>query len=103
MRVSLEQLRTIISETVKNKLVENKIIKEGAKEIQIRMTMDELKDVIVDSITEDLVRELNIDEAKVAKVVSRAYDKMTMEIVLELDKPQKQETEMSRKKIIVVR
>lgn len=85
MQIKLDELRKLIAETVAKKLEERKLLNEGPKEIQIRMTMEDIKDVVVSSITEDLMRELGMDEAQIASVISRAYDKMVREVVLELD------------------
>lgn len=81
MQITLNELRTLISEAVRVKLT------EGTKEIPIRMVMDDIKAPVVESITEDLMKELSLDEAAISSVVSRAYDRMVMEVVRELDKP----------------
>lgn len=87
MKITLEQLKEMVSEAVKARLSEATVVSEGAKEIPIRMVLDDIKDVVVGSIVEDLVRELRMDEKAVEMVVSRAFDKMVKEIVLGLDMP----------------
>lgn len=86
MKISIQELRKIISEAVKAQLSEENL-QEGPKEIQIRQTMLELKEVIVGSIVEDLVRETGMEEMAVERVVGSAFDKMVSMIVRELDIP----------------
>jgi len=95
MQITKAQLQQMISEAVSAKL------KEGAKEIPIRMVLGDIKDVVVGSITEDLTRELHMDENAISMVVSRAFDKMVREIVVELDKPQL-DTGLPRRRVVAV-
>lgn len=85
MQIKLEELRVLIAETVSRKLHERKLLNEGPREIQIRMAMEDIKDVVVSSIAEDLMRELGMEEGQIMSVVGRAYDKMIRDVVMELD------------------
>lgn len=84
MKVSIQELRNLVYEAVREQINEASL-QEGPKEIQIRNVMMDLKDVVVGSITEDVVRETGIEEPQVASVVARAYDKMVQDIVMSLD------------------
>lgn len=79
MKITLNELRALISEAVRTKLT------EGTKEIPIRMVMDDMKAPVVESLTEELMKEISLEEVAISGVVGKAYDKMVMEVVRELD------------------
>jgi len=79
MKITLNELRALISEAVRTKLT------EGTKEIPIRMVMDDMKAPVVESLTEELMEKTSLEEVAISGVVGRAYDKMVMEVVKELD------------------
>lgn len=86
MRVGINELKEMVGNAIKSQLDEHSIIQEGPSEISTKLVLDEMKDVIVSSITEDLTRELpNKEEAFIAKVVSSGYDAMTREILRNID------------------
>lgn len=99
MKITAQQLLEMVNKAVKEKLAESKL-NEGAKEIPIRMVLGDIKDVVVGSITEDLMRELGMDEMHIQGVVARAFDKMVKEIVIELDKPM--ELGQPRRRVVAV-
>lgn len=95
MKITAKQLQEMVNEAISAKLA------EGAKEISIRMVLGDIKDVVVDSITEDLMRELGMDEQTIKMAVGRAFDKMAKDIVLELDKPQL-DAGLPRRRVVAV-
>lgn len=105
MQITVGKLQEMIKTTVTRKLSENyKPLTEGTKEIPIRMVLDDIKEIIVDSITEDLVRELNVEEMTVSRVVSQAFDTMTRQIVLGLDEANKDaQSSGPRRRIVATR
>lgn len=105
MQISVNELKEMIKTTVTRKLSESyKPLTENAKEIPIRMVLDDIKEVVVDSITEDLVRELKIEEMVVARVVGKAFDTMTRQIVLGLDEASRETVPAGpRRRIVATR
>jgi signal recognition particle GTPase len=101
MKITINQLQEMITEAITAKLSESPLT-EGVKEIPIRMILGDIKDVIVGSITEDLTRELRMDEHAIEGVVSRAFDKMVREIVMELDKPGMDVGSGPRRRVVAV-
>lgn len=101
-KITFDQLREMVSAAVKAKLAENadSFLTEGAKEIPVRMVLGDIKDVVVGSIVEDLMRELKMDEAAISQVVSRAFDNMTKEIVLGLDVPGMETGPVQRRRVV---
>jgi len=86
MKITKDKLEEIIQGIVKKKLSEALTLKEGPREIPIRMIMDDLKDVVVGSVTEDIARELmGVDEKVIERAVQEGYAKMTHTIVVALD------------------
>lgn len=79
MEITLRELKAMVKEAVKSKL------NEGPQEIPIRMTMEDLKEPIIGSIIEDLVRNSSLSEKEIESVVVKAYEKMTIEIIRGLD------------------
>lgn len=84
MRLGINELKQMVGEAINKQLLQ-----EGPSEISVRMIMDEMKDVIVGSITEDLTRELpNKNEVFLEKVVEAGYLAMTREIIRNVDSGQ---------------
>lgn len=89
MRVGLDELKKMVGEAVKKTMTENTgmVLTEGPSEIAVRMVLEDLKEVIVGSLTEDLVRELkNKEEKMVETIVSSGYEAMAREIIRNIDK-----------------
>jgi hypothetical protein len=103
MKISIQQLQEMITEAIATRLSETaEPLTEGVKEIPIRMILGDIKDVVVGSITEDLSRELHMDEHAIEAAVSRAFDKMVREIVMELDKPGMDVGSGPRRRVVAV-
>jgi len=62
------------------------MLSEGPKEIQIRLVMEDIKDIVVSSIADELKKELKMDEAVITGVLNDAFDKMTRDVIMNLDK-----------------
>lgn len=102
MKISIQELRKMVFEAVRSELKEAANLQEGPKEIQIRTVMMDMKDVVVGSITEDVVRETGIEEPQVESVVSRAYDKMIQEVVMALETPAPAVAAGPRRRVVAV-
>ncbi len=95
MRIGVDELKKMVNEAVKKRLREDSpagssgavgVLAEGPSEIAVRMVMEDLREVIVGSITEDLVRQTSKEEKVVESVVSGAYEAMAREIIRNLDR-----------------
>lgn len=86
MRVGLNELKEMVGNAIKTQLNESSLLQEGPSEISTKLVLDEMKDIIVSSISEDLLRELpNKEESFIAKIVASGYDAMTREILRNID------------------
>ena len=99
MKISVEQLRTLVFEAVRARLSEAKL-QEGPKEIGIRAVMEELYEIYVGSLTEDITLETGLDEEAVEDAVSAAYEQMTVSLVQDLDVVAKPTATGPRRRIV---
>lgn len=99
MQISLEELRKLVFEAVRSRLNEG-ALQEGPREIGIRSVMMDLREPIVGSLTEDIVRETGIEEPLVERALSTAYERMIMEVVKTLDSQPVISTTGPRRRIV---
>lgn len=90
MKISIDELKQMVSEAVNKRLKENAAkvkLNEGPEEISIRMVMSSIKSAVVDSIVEELIREMpNKDEGMLTGILSEAYETMTRRVVQDIER-----------------
>jgi len=81
MKITLVELKEMISEAVKAKM------NEGPRQVSIEMVLndEDIKEPTIDSICQDLSVSLGLDFNEIHGSVERGYNKMVQSIVMDLD------------------